>query len=91
VHLGRGIATIPTLVTVVDMRVTTHPVATLHRLLWRGHASAVESIRNESDGQCREKNPHGRPHQGGRLVALDERVKAHCVQSVSRLSWLRTR
>jgi len=78
VHLGRRLTTVLPVVTMVTMRGTAHGVAALHRLLGRGHANTVESIRCESDGQGPGKNPLSRPHQGSRLVVLDERVKAYC-------------
>ena len=57
VYLGCGIATVLTKVPVMTMRVATHRVAALHRLLWRSHTKTIESIRRESDGQCRRQNP----------------------------------
>jgi len=85
VHLGRGIATVLTVVAAVTVRVAMHGITALHRLLGGGHAKTVESVRCESEGQCREKNPLSWPHQGSSLVVFDERVKARCVQSVSRI------
>jgi len=58
VHLRRGItAILTTVVSALMMRVATHGVAALHCLLRRGHAKTVESIRRESDDQCRRENP----------------------------------
>jgi hypothetical protein len=85
VHLGRGIATVLTMVAAVTVRVAMHGITALHRLLGGGHAKTVESVRRESEGQCREKDPLSWPHQGSRLVVFDERVKARCVQSASRI------
>jgi hypothetical protein len=50
-HLGRVLATILTMMTMVATRVATHGVAALDRLLGRSDANTVESIHRKSDGQ----------------------------------------
>jgi hypothetical protein len=63
VHLRRGIATILTAVVAAGDAVAVRGIAALHRLPRHSHAEAVESIRRESDGQCRHEN-----YSRGRIV-----------------------
>jgi hypothetical protein len=64
VYLGRGIAAILIAVAAaVMMRVATRGIAAPHRLLRRGHAKTVESIRRQSDDQCRKDAFSGVRHE----------------------------
>jgi len=64
VHLGSGLAAILRIRIAAVMRVATHLLAARHRVLWRSHAHAVQSIRRKNDGQCRDQTHPRKTHAG---------------------------
>jgi hypothetical protein len=90
VRLGRDLAAFLTMMTAVIMRVATHGLAALHRLLMRSRTHTVESMRREGYSQGCDKAAFCRPHH--RLTntgTLHKEARAACVEETKRVKSVR--
>jgi hypothetical protein len=61
-HLEGGLATVLTVITAVMLRMAMHRLTALHCLFRLYHATTVDSVHRQSDGQWHEQNPFCQPH-----------------------------